>query len=170
MIETKVIPGYQNYECDIEGNVYSLNYNRTGKRKKMKKIKTRGGYLRVDLCKNGKTKTKKIHRLVMLTFYGESDLQVNHIDGNKTNNNLFNLEYCSAFQNMQHAYRLGLVNNTGEKHGKAKLTKKQVIEIKKTLLNPYIGISRDLATEYEVTPNVIGKIKRGETWKHVTID
>ena len=57
--------------------------------------KTKTGYLRVSV----KGKDMYVHRLVMLAFYGKSDLTVDHIDGNKENNNLTNLEYVTQTEN-----------------------------------------------------------------------
>ena len=57
--------------------------------------KTKTGYLRVSV----KGKDMYVHRLVMLAFYGKSDLTVDHIDGNKENNNLNNLEYVTQTEN-----------------------------------------------------------------------
>lgn len=72
------------------------------------------GYPTVCLFKDGKAHCKKIHRLIaeafIPPFVGE---QVNHIDGNKSNNSIENLEWCTGSENMSHAYRIGL-------HGKAK--------------------------------------------------
>ncbi len=170
MIETKVIPGYENYECDIYGNIYSLNYNGTGERRKMKPNKHSNGYLALGLWKNGKCKTFKIHRLIMLTFHGESKLQVNHINGIKEDNRLENLEYCTPLENTRHAIREGLRNHKGENHCKSYLTESEVIEIKTALLNPYWGINTYLARKYKTTIYTIGDIKKGKTWKHVTID
>jgi hypothetical protein len=131
--EVKVVPGYEDYECDIFGNVYSLNYGRTGERRKLKPRQNKG-YLSVILCNNGKYKGFYVHRLVMLTFFGESDLQVNHINGIKDDNRLENLGYCTALENIKHAIKEGLGNNKGVNNGKSKLNKQQVIEIKTELL------------------------------------
>jgi hypothetical protein len=168
--EVKKIPGYEDYECDIFGNVYSL---KSGKRKKMKLEKIRSGYFRVRLFNENKSKKFLVHRLIMLTFHGESKLQVNHIDGNKENNNFLNLEYCTGSTNMKHAVKLGLVkvpNIKGENHAFSKLTKKEVIEIKTALLKPYRGINADLGRKYGVNKDTISSIKIGRTWSHVTID
>lgn len=72
----------------------------------LKPLKTYNGYLRV--CINGKY--KRIHRLVAETFIPNPNNlpQVNHIDGNKENNNIDNLEWCTAKQNIQHAYKTKL--------------------------------------------------------------
>lgn len=72
--------------------------------------KTRKGYFRCTLCKDKKTKRYFVHRLVILTFKEESNLEVNHIDGNKINNKLDNLEYCTRSENQKHAYKIGLAN------------------------------------------------------------
>jgi hypothetical protein len=169
--EVKIIPGYENYECDIFGNVWSLNYNKTKKRRKLKPSINRYGYLYVSLWGNRKGKTHTIHRLVMLSFVGESNLQVNHINGIKDDNRLENLEYCTVLENNLHALRTGLKKMPkGENHPSNKLTKKEVIEIKTALLKPYWGINNDLGRKYKVTVSTITHIKKGSLWSHVTID
>jgi hypothetical protein len=168
--ECKTIPGYEDYECDIFGNVWSLNYNGTKKRRKLKASLQTKGYLSVILYNNGKCKQYLVHRLMLLVFKGESKLQVNHIDGVKTNNNLINLEYCTASENTRHAYRTGLTNKKGENNGRSKLTKKDVMEIKTELLNYVRGMSDDLARKYGVSYYTITSIKGGKSWKHVKIN
>lgn len=76
------------------------------KGKTLKPQKTRNGYLRV--CINGKY--QRIHRLVAEAFVSNYNNynQINHKDGNKANNNANNLEWCTAKQNIQHAYKTGL--------------------------------------------------------------
>ena len=71
--------------------------------RKLKPQENRYWYLYVNLYNNWIIKKKVIHRLVMLTFKWDSKLQVNHIDWNKKNNNLNNLEYCTAKENTRHA-------------------------------------------------------------------
>lgn len=69
------------------------------------------GYLQIDLHKNKKRYKCKIHRMVMETFNpvrGYKNLDVNHIDGNKKNNNLSNLEWCTRRENLIHAVNTGL--------------------------------------------------------------
>ena len=65
------------------------------------------------LCKNGIAKFKKVHRLVAESFIPnpENKPQINHIDGNKQNNNIYNLEWVSNRENMQHAFSTGLMAN-----------------------------------------------------------
>ena len=68
------------------------------------------GYYCVRLCKNNKSKHLYVHRLVLETFIPnpENKEQVNHIDGNKRNNRVDNLEWCTVSENIQHAYDTGL--------------------------------------------------------------
>jgi hypothetical protein len=165
--ECKTIPGYEDYEVDTNGNVWSLKF---GKRRKLKPGITIQGYLYVHLHENNKLRTRRVHRLVMLTFCGESDLQVNHIDGVKSNNTLINLEYCTASENTRHAYRTGLTNKKGENNGRSKLTKKDVIEIKTELLNYKKGMIAALGRKYGVSFYTISNIKLGKTWQHVKLN
>ena len=174
MKEVKKIPNYDNYECDIFGNVWSLNYGGNGQRKKLKPADYGHGYLTIVLSKNKKKKTFTVHKLITLTFYGErpETLQVNHINGIKTDNRLSNLEYCTASENLKHAYRVGLIpkpNHKGENHPANKLTKSEVIEIKKELLNYVHGMYSFLSKKYGVRSQTISRIKSGKAWAHIIV-
>lgn len=76
-----------------------LNYNKSNR-----------GYLQVCLTKDGKSKTYTVHRLVAKAFIPnlKNKKQVNHIDGNKENNNIDNLEWATSSENNKHAFRTGL--------------------------------------------------------------
>lgn len=107
------------------------------------------GYTRVKLTKG---KSFYVHKLVMLTFRGVSDLEVNHIDGNKENNNLSNLEYCTRKQNVHHAYRTGLF--------KVKMLTDKEIEILKCL-HAFEYTQRDMAKIIGTSQRTVGRhIKR----------
>jgi hypothetical protein len=98
----KDVIGYEGlYQVSNLGNVVS---NRS--KKTMKPFLNSSGYLRLCLCKNGKTKKHYIHRLVAYSFNENknTNLQVNHIDGNKTNNNVLNLEIITARENLCHYF------------------------------------------------------------------
>ena len=98
----KEIIGYEGkYAVDSEGTVWSLNYSRTGKTRALKAGKGNHGYLVVGLSKNGKARTKKVHRLVAQAYLDNysDDLQVDHIDNVKTNNCLSNLRMVTSQQN-----------------------------------------------------------------------
>ena len=104
----KDIEGYEGlYQISNMGRVKSLNYNNTGKEGILKTGKTAKGYLQVTLCKDGKKKGYRIHRLVATAFcenpMGYTD--VNHIDQDKTNNKVENLEFCSRSYNCNYGTR-----------------------------------------------------------------
>ena len=80
------------------------------KGKILKQFENERGYLCVVLTKDKKSKIAKVHRLVAKTFLDNFDNkpQVNHIDGDKRNNNIGNLEWVTNSENMLHAYAIGL--------------------------------------------------------------
>ena len=98
------------YQVSNKGNVKSLNYNHTtGKEKILKPIKIKNGYLQVGLCKNGKQKWFYVHRLVAFMFIEncnpEYKTEVNHIDEDKENNSVDNLEWCTRKYNCNYGNR-----------------------------------------------------------------
>jgi len=82
----------------------------TVKAKALKSYLAKNGYYVVNLNKDGVSKTTYIHHIIASHFIGErpKGYTINHIDGNKTNNSIYNLEYCTYLENNQHAKRLGL--------------------------------------------------------------
>lgn len=107
----KDIPGYEKiYQVSNLGRVKSLNYRRTKKEKLLQFAEYRNNYFFVDLSKNGVTKQIMVHRLVAQAFVPnpKNKTQVNHIDGDKHNNRVENLEWTTARENMNHSrYVLG---------------------------------------------------------------
>ena len=104
----KDIAGYEGlYLINNAGDVFSVR-----KGKLVKPSESNSGYVRVTLWKCGKGKHYLLHRLVAQSFLSNPNNyeQVNHIDGNKKNNNSNNLEWCNASQNMKHAYNSNLIN------------------------------------------------------------
>lgn len=101
----KDIPGYEGlYQASNLGRIRSLIRN------KILIGGIKNGYREVILCKNGKRKYMLVHRLIAQTFLEnkKNKPQINHIDGNKHNNNVNNLEWCTRSENMKHAYKIGL--------------------------------------------------------------
>ncbi len=110
----KDVVGYEGlYEVSSLGRVKSLP-KMAGVRwqpEKQSSIFTdKHGYCKVNLYKNNTHKQCYVHILVATTFLSnvENKPQVNHIDGNKSNNSIENLEWCTAKENVLHAYSIGL--------------------------------------------------------------
>ena len=166
----KDIPGYEGfYQVGNQGRVKSLSRKYSPVEIILSPGRDKDGYPRVVLYRDKKSLSIKVHQLVMLTFVGEcpKGLQINHIDGNKENNHLDNLEYCTPAENVQHAHDTGLrVSPYGEDNGRSKLTESQVLEIRGRYKAS--GVSqRKLAQEYGVNHATIGFIVRRETWNHI---
>lgn len=120
----KPIIGYEEkYLISSFGKVVSLNYNRTGKRKELLCQNDKDGYQTVTLCKNGKSRLLKIHRLVGAHFIPNPNnlVEINHKDGNKSNNYFENLEWSTRLGNIMHSYEFGLKPKTTEKQRAAVL-------------------------------------------------
>lgn len=170
----KDIVGYEGlYKVSNLGYVKSINrttsHNRILKGKLLKMIVDKDNYFEVSLCKNNKKKNYRVHRLVAETFISNPDNlpQVNHIDGNKQNNNVCNLEWVTCKQNIQHSFKMGLsFVKGGETHHCAKLSQKQVDFIR----NNYKFRDKNfstvaLANFFGVTPSTITLITKNKNWK-----
>jgi len=104
------IENYPNYKISNLGNIISKNKNSL-----MCHIRGSDGYLYITLSKNGTKTTYSAHRLVALHFIKDTpenykELHVNHKDGVKTNNNVLNLEWTTAQENITHSIENNLVN------------------------------------------------------------
>ena len=150
------------YQVSNFGNVKSLTRN--GTKGGLIKLVNRHGYLRARLWKNKVLQTIGVHRLVAQAFtpniYDKE--QVNHIDGNKLNNNANNLEWVSHSENMEHAYNNGLVKT------------KKVAQIKDgKVIKIYLNIYRaSLDTKIQYSSiywcaNGIYKHAGGYEWKYI---
>ena len=122
--EWKDIEGYESkYQVSNYGNVKSLSRVKKNHSKLqiihgrvLKPERTRLGYLRISLSRDGKEKRFLVHRLVADAFIGKNDgLEINHKDGNKANNHFSNLEWVTRGENIKHAFKTGL-NKGNETH------------------------------------------------------
>lgn len=124
------------------------------------------GYFRFAIPIDGKLTTFKLHRVVCEVFHGNSELEVNHIDGNKGNNQKDNLEWISRSNNIKHAFKIGLAKPMrGSSNPTAKINETialRVIELLELGVGP-VQISRELS----ISKNITKDISRGRTWKHL---
>lgn len=163
-VPTPILP--ERYLINKQGQIYSLRSN--------KHIATRldrYGYVRVNLYEGTKNHTVTVHRLLALAFIENDDpenkLEVNHIDGDKLNNNLDNLEWVTSARNQQHAFELGLQKHRqGEANGMATHTEENVIDVCERLNRGQANAEIRRETGYTIS--FIEKIKYGETWTHIT--
>ena len=133
------IPGYSGYQASNFGYIYSKKSNRV-----LKSHFNEKGYLRVCLYVDGKPTTQKVHRLVALAFLEnpKNYKEVNHKDGNKTNNCVENLEWCTHLENMRHAYQNNLI--PPKKANRTSYSAKIVFQfdLNGTLINKYNSVSQ----------------------------
>ena len=149
----------EQYEITRDGRVIS---HKNSKPRELKPYLDRDGYKRVTLIIEGKPKHYSIHRLVAMTYLINefNKPEVNHIDGNKLNNALENLEWVTRSENTQKAYN----NKQQIALGKPKLTPELVKEIRENKHN----LNRaQLAKRYNVSCGCIQHIKKGRTWKNI---
>lgn len=179
MEKWREIPQYEGfYEVSNKGRVRSLDrmvkVRAGGLRKHHGRVLKPGigkpGYPICALVKHGKQISKNIHQLVMLAFVGPppKGKEINHIDGDKTNNNLENLEYVTSRQNSRHAVRVGLFDprtQVGEDSINAKLTREDVYRIRREFKKTKTGYQ--LADELGVHHGTIRSIYHKRSWKHI---
>lgn len=169
------LEGY--YQISSLGNIKSL---RTGK--SMKQQYDQKGYFRFSPSVKGKKYTLKVHRLVAQEFidipeelisechkWQHGVIPVNHIDGNKSNNVVDNLEWCSPSQNTIHAKASGLkVYAQGENSPNAKMTHEDVRKIRELYVPRHPDFNcYALAKIFNTTPSLICNIVNYKTYKFV---
>lgn len=140
-------------------------------------------FLRIYLDKDGYEKVQlmstdnrrhaySVHRLVLENFVpipNMKELQVNHKDGNKENNHLSNLEWCTASENNKHKYALKLATQKGEKNNASKLREADVLIIIQLLLEKEKN-QKEIGNLFGVSAECVGSIKRKQNWKYLTED
>lgn len=164
MNEFKDIPGYSYYSVDVKGNVKS---NRRGRL--LTPQKNKHGYMCVHLSIDGLDKLHTVHRAVALAWLPNPDNkpQVNHIDGDKTNNVLSNLEWCTASENIVHSVETGLQPiHDCDDHYAATFTDEQVHDICKLMQDG--ARNKDIAKTYNANIKTISNIRQGTRWKPIT--
>lgn len=151
------------YKADTTGNIYGLN----------------GKLLKLYLCSSNYLRFKDqnqlkhiyAHRFTWAYFNGviPKGFEINHIDGNKHNNALTNLELCTRSENMKHAFKLGLVTLSSQMsvhNNSAKLSENEVKKIK--ILLRQQTPQRQIAKLFSITQGAVSFIKLGKRWANVT--
>lgn len=159
----KQIPNCPGYFATDTGKIYSTKKN---KFKKIRHYVNKGGYAMVCIVDSGKPKTRRVHRLVALAFYGPppDGTECSHIDGNSLNNNISNLEWSNHSSNNQ----LKIVHGTmarGDKIWSTKLKYDDVINIKSQIKDGK-GFA-EIALNYNVNPQTISDIYHERSWVYV---
>lgn len=182
MIEEEIwksITGWEDiYEVSNFGQIRSVDRERRAKNGSFRLCKGKilkgyinaFGYKALHLSKPGqKTKGHFFHTLVTYEFLGERPLgyQVNHIDGDKLNNNINNLEYTTRSENIKHAFRLGLKKGLNGEDNPActKLNSEKALKISQY---PHDYSISKICEEVGCDKRDVHSIRRGDTWSHIT--
>ncbi len=151
------------YAINSEGQIFSDN---SGLMKTGNRDRTDYQIINFQLINNRK-KTFRLHRLVLMAFKSVENmetLEVNHIDGDKTNNRLENLEWYSTSKNQQHAFNIGLQKpRRGSKSNFSKLSEEDIIRIFELRKQGYT--QQKIADEVRCTRSNISYILNKKTWQ-----
>ena len=178
--EWRPVVGYEGlYEVSNTGRIKS--FHQGDAHKILAAPPNNKGYNAFVACKDGDRKTLSVHRVVLLAFVGECPvgLQSAHLDGNKKNNTVYNLEWVTPKINIGHKKDHGTgvqgdrnpsriypeTRPRGEKHFKAKLNAADILEIR-TLRKKEIPV-RVIAKMYNMSKGAIDHILSGRNWKHL---
>jgi len=171
----KDVNGYEGlYQVSNLGRVRSLGrINRRGvsmPARIMKPSKNPKGYLICTLTSiDGIRTAYSVHRLTISAFKDnpENLPQINHIDTDKTNNKINNLEWCDGFYNMRHAFDNGVYKNrVGEVNGMAKMTSDKVIKMRNLYATGKYN-QKEISMMFGMSHSVTNSILNRKTWKHI---
>lgn len=167
--EWAAIPCNPDYEVSTLGRVRNARTNRI-----LHQSTDGSGYPHISIPTSTGRKTLKIHRLLAEIFKPSSDplaIIVNHIDGNKQNARLENLEWVTPQENAEHAVRTGLHQSQhGEHHVNAKYSNSQIRTICELIQNKWDDVAIRDSLEFDVNLLTIRQIKRRQTWRSVSKD
>ncbi len=165
----KPVPGYEDlYQVSDRGRVRRIaGGSGTHVGHVLRPNKDIHGYPKVDLCRNGHAKTRRVHALVAQAFLGpcSDGMEVNHDNGIKEDNRVGNLEYMTHGENVKHS-RDVLRRGCGEAHGRAKLTNVIVREIRQSYAEGGVT-QRKLAKRYDISEGHMSQILHRKKWAHV---
>lgn len=170
--EWRNIIGYEGYyQISNYGRVKSIPRKGIVNGLILKQSLNHKGYPRIRFCKNYIKSTSTVHRLVANAFIPnpKNKPQVNHKNGIKINNFLYNLEWSTGLENMRHGFSSGLFANrpVGIHHPCATLTEDQVLEIRRLVLLPNRPPTAEIAEMFNAKESNIYKIIARTIWKHI---
>ena len=157
------------YSVTRDGDIISYKQYNTSKPRRLIHMKI-NGYHAVNLCINGQERMFKVYRLVASAFIPnpENKPEVNHIDGNKDNNSVTNLEWVTAQENIQHAVASSLLKGKqGEMHPMHKITEDVAVYICE-LLESNLYTMKEISLITGASYSIVKKIKNCSRWKHIS--
>lgn len=162
----KTIKYFSRYEASDLGRIRTIESKHIHKGSIDK-----GGYMKVCLVNDaGKSVTVLAHRLIATTFIPnpENKPQVNHKNFVANDNRVVNLEWVTSQENHNHKMHAGRnVTQSGEKHGLAKYTDKQILEAYKMIISGKYS-QREVAEKFGMSYSTVSHIKSGRQWSSVT--
>jgi HNH endonuclease/NUMOD4 motif-containing protein len=153
---------HKNIECYVVSNKGRIKSLLT--QKILKEHSTPQGYKQIGLYIRSKRKSFMVHRLVAETYIpikNSNYYEVNHIDGNKNNNAIENLEWCTRQENLEHAHKMKLFKRQlGETNGRCKIKNIELLDIKELFK---LGFkAKDIANAYNIGYTQVYRILKGE--------
>lgn len=159
----KEIENYSNYLVSDDGRIF----NKKGH--EIKQRLNRDGYPTIFLWKNNKGTCYCVHRRVAIAFISNPENKpcINHKDGNKANNNLDNLEWCTYSENLRHAIDTGLFKpRRGEENGSNVISEATAHEICEMMQDGYRN--NYIYKKLKISSHIVKNIRRGNSWGHVS--
>lgn len=149
------------YWCTRDGRVFSPKGERIAQ-------DNGKGYWNICLASaGGYRKRFYVHQIVWMFFMYSipKGCELNHIDGDKGNNVLTNLELATHKENIAHAHRLGLINQKGEKNHRAILTDKLVLSIRREYGKGLRQVQ--IADKFKVSVKSVASVVHRHSWRHI---
>ena len=157
------------YIASSDGHVFSTkNIGRGKYHQEITQRENQDGYMCITVGKNNNRRTERVHRIVAKAFIPNPDNlpEVDHIDNNKKNNDVSNLQWISGFDNKSKIpFHTRSHSHSGELNGRAILSKQDVINIRNLFAS---GVSQyQIAKQYKCGWSTIHNIVTGNTWKGI---
>ena len=168
----KAIPGFPRHFVASDGRVFSFcPFGHSGppleSPREVAQVTNRKGYKLVNLGYEGRKQTFQVHRLVLEAYDGPSqNRQCRHLNGDSSDNRIENLAWGTAIENAQDRINHGhQAHMKGEQHGRSKLTRKDIMDIRKLATT---GVTQKaIALKYGVHQCAISRIIHRKRWRHI---